>query len=636
MAILVATLLLCACGSGGGSPLSSEEPQTNETPSEDEAPGPPSTPAPVPDFSDTVSPYLISTRPLPNAVDVPLNAAIVLTFSEPMDRETAQAAVSVVSRDNEGNETPVNCVPRWTSDSRVLDLAPAEGWAPTTQFTAFVSRNATDIAGNRLVAEANLNFGTGTAMDITPPRVTITKPTDEAAGQAVNLPLTVCFSEPMDSTTVEGAITLVGDGAIVSGTFAWSNANQLLVFTPSDDLVANTSYLLSIGTEAVDLAGNAMTSTFQLSFSTGEGEGSIVNVGEGITGTDRDGDGVIDEYNLDLNQLTEQDLQGALDDPEFQGTVSLSADPPVTFEVPLYVNRDGLNIQVFPTGSVTLDGEAAIETIVHIGGDDIVVDGLAVTEGLGDLIAQSVDEEGNSIPIQNLVLRNLTVAGSETDDCIQLNQCENCTIEHVKAYNCYSHGISATGGSNITVRESEIGCGGRPDCIYGAYSNMGFLHFFKTHNVNVHNVEIYDSVRRPGGSGGGFAVKFDETSGNISVTGLSVHDNFNPPANAPYEDGGAGTAVVGVVQHGTDKSEASVTISSVTLTDNKAPAFYFERHAEFDSLVVVDGAYSAGNTGFMTTDDQQSCIVKNSLIEESGVTTTSPCSDGGGNTFASP
>jgi hypothetical protein len=112
---------------------------------------------------DTTPPSIISVSPADGALGVRGDTNIVVTFSEPMDRVTTQAAY-------QSPDVPAAGVTfSWNASSTVLtvnpiaDLPYAEGTAsssPATQFAISVTDTAEDLAGNRLSPDDTWSFST--------------------------------------------------------------------------------------------------------------------------------------------------------------------------------------------------------------------------------------------------------------------------------------------------------------------------------------------------------------------------------------------------------------------------------------------------------------------------------------------
>ena len=117
-----------------------------------------------------------------------------------------------------------------------------------------------------------------TYTDATPPTVTMNEPTDGTAiseyedSLNVMVPVTVAFSEPIDSNSVsvEVAVTKTEDsmsepmGATLSGTVTGSG--DAVAFTPDMPMRAGRMYTVTVS-GATDMAGNVLESSHSFSFS---------------------------------------------------------------------------------------------------------------------------------------------------------------------------------------------------------------------------------------------------------------------------------------------------------------------------------------------------------------------------------
>jgi hypothetical protein len=108
-------------------------------------------------------------------------------------------------------------------------------------------------------------------VDVTAPTVSSTNPVDSATAVAIDAAITITFSEAMDAATITDlTFTLTGDSA-VAGSVVLGSTGKIATFTPTDDLAFNTTYTASITTAAKDLAGNALASVYEWSFTTESG-----------------------------------------------------------------------------------------------------------------------------------------------------------------------------------------------------------------------------------------------------------------------------------------------------------------------------------------------------------------------------
>jgi hypothetical protein len=102
------------------------------------------------------------------------------------------------------------------------------------------------------------------------PIVSDTSPENLDAGVTLNSSVSVTFSEPMNSATLQaGSFTLqeTAGGAPVSGAVVASGNFARIV--PSANLTASTQYTATVTTAVRDVAGNAMAADFTWTFTTG-------------------------------------------------------------------------------------------------------------------------------------------------------------------------------------------------------------------------------------------------------------------------------------------------------------------------------------------------------------------------------
>jgi hypothetical protein len=134
-------------------------------------------------------------------------------------------------------------------------------------YSATVSTNVKDAAGNSLAAAYSWSFTTIAMADLTPPAVLSVIPVNGATSVAVNGKVSVTFSEAMNASTLtSSSFKLMNGTTSVSGTVTYSGSTA--TFTPSSALTGSTVYTASITTAAKDLAGNALASNFVWTFTT--------------------------------------------------------------------------------------------------------------------------------------------------------------------------------------------------------------------------------------------------------------------------------------------------------------------------------------------------------------------------------
>ena len=130
--------------------------------------------------------------------------------------------------------------------------------------------------------------------DTTRPTIVSVSPADGAQDVPASTTISVAFSEPMDRPSTEAAFSLsVGTTTpSVAGAFAWGG--NTMTFTPNGDLATTSPHTASIDTQARDLSGNSIASTYSWSFTT-ESQGLIPG--------DATGDGLVNAVDITKTEL---------------------------------------------------------------------------------------------------------------------------------------------------------------------------------------------------------------------------------------------------------------------------------------------------------------------------------------------
>jgi hypothetical protein len=132
--------------------------------------------------------------------------------------------------------------------------------------TVVVTRDVTDIAGNHL-ADFQSKFTTAAASDINRPSVVSQRPGNGASGAALNGSVVLYVNEPLDQTTIAGALLISQNGVLVNGTIRVTGNGQAIEFVPAVAWVKNALIQVFFDDRAKDLAGNALNN-YQGSFRT--------------------------------------------------------------------------------------------------------------------------------------------------------------------------------------------------------------------------------------------------------------------------------------------------------------------------------------------------------------------------------
>jgi len=226
---------------------------------------------------DVTAPVISSINPLNNAINVAVNKAVELTFSEAIEPSTMNAATFTLKQ----GSVSVSGAVSYTGVKATF--TPSGNLEYSKVYTGKVTTGVKDLASNALANEYAFSFTTAQAPDITSPVVNSTDPLNNATGVAVNKVVAVTFSEALDPLTINATTFTLKQGATaVIGVVAYSGITA--TFTPANVLVAGTVYTATLTTGAKDLAGNALAANSVISFTTAAAVSNLAVVNLGAAG----------------------------------------------------------------------------------------------------------------------------------------------------------------------------------------------------------------------------------------------------------------------------------------------------------------------------------------------------------------
>ncbi len=198
-------------------------------------------PGPVPNpwsFTSFGPPMIIGTDPFDGETGVAINRDVVITFSEPMNT----GSVNLVWAPSDPGRTPV-----WSGGNTIMTFPSPPMLASGTNYTLTVNAG-TDTGGTPL-NNIPYQWSFNVAVDDSP-RIDITAPFDGEIGVAVNTPIVITFSEPMEISTVT-YICLPDPGGLPNGPNGpapaanWSVGDTVLTLTHTN-FVASTIYVVQM------------------------------------------------------------------------------------------------------------------------------------------------------------------------------------------------------------------------------------------------------------------------------------------------------------------------------------------------------------------------------------------------------
>ncbi len=202
----------------------------------------------------TLTPAVVSIEPAYNTVDVSLTQPITITFNQPMDRASTEAAFTILAP---GSVRPDGRL-EWNGDSTVLTFLP-EQFPLETRYEVKVRPSALAAGGMPLADEAVSFFNT-----VRFPAIEYTSPADGDLSASPYGGFTIGFTAPMDQSTLESQITILPEPTQV---FTYYNDFDHS-FSISWDLEPSTDYLVTLGPDMRDPYGNAVGESREVRFTT--------------------------------------------------------------------------------------------------------------------------------------------------------------------------------------------------------------------------------------------------------------------------------------------------------------------------------------------------------------------------------
>jgi hypothetical protein len=227
-------------------------------------------------------PFAVTFFPADQAVGVPQDTLITLTFNKPMwlnkKKEITAKSVETFVKLTDDRNRRVSFSAKWDSQSRTVTLDPSGNLQGGSSFTVSLAGNKlTDGQGNKNPQLAS-TFTTRTPIDAIPPNAAIL-PAHGAKGVALDGKITVQFAEEVVltdgsslSSKTAGELIQVLDqkGSPVARTVTWNKSKRTLTVKPKGKWEKFTTYHVFVPAGGVkDTAGNPNPAQLS-SFTTGD------------------------------------------------------------------------------------------------------------------------------------------------------------------------------------------------------------------------------------------------------------------------------------------------------------------------------------------------------------------------------
>lgn len=221
---------------------------------------------------DIIAPIVSSTNPPDNASGVSINSTVQITFNEPIDETSLTSPSDNIIVEDGG--VPVSGTISLSVSGLTATFTPDSDFDTLTEYEVTVnsgSNGVKDLAGNPLAVDYLFFFETGAAADSTPPEVVSTIPVNNAVNISEHISPEIAFSEAIDPSTVISDnlfIKKYSDESLVNSTMLLSGDGITVTVNPNSALENGTEYVLTIGEQIEDLAGNGLLTPRTIHFTT--------------------------------------------------------------------------------------------------------------------------------------------------------------------------------------------------------------------------------------------------------------------------------------------------------------------------------------------------------------------------------
>ena len=202
---------------------------------------------------DEKIPAVVGVTPASGTVQVPLDAVITVTFSEPVAPSSINAETVRVT----AGASAIAGTLALSPDMMTVTFTPASGLPEFRPITVSV-RSVTDVAGEPM---EGIFVSTFTTADVGPPAV--------VSARLIRGSFVAEFSEPVQQGTGLFSVKNAANGQAVAGNVAYSAGGTVATFYPSASLPDGASFEVQIAGYQ-DAFGNVQSGEFRATYTTGD------------------------------------------------------------------------------------------------------------------------------------------------------------------------------------------------------------------------------------------------------------------------------------------------------------------------------------------------------------------------------
>ncbi|MCA1899454.1 MAG: Ig-like domain-containing protein, partial [Chloroflexi bacterium] len=196
-------------------------------------------------------------NPSQQVENVPLNQAFTLTFLQPMNRKSVEAAVSVVNRETK-QPTPLKFA--WDDESTFLTIEPKENFKIASFYDLTLETTAEAADGGRLKEGLNVQLAT-----VPFPAIKQVYPPPNADG-GYNPSITITFVSPMDFDSLKGRVQISHSASPESEWYYNAYDNSLTI----GGLKPAVNYVVRLLPGMADPYGNVIKDPYSYAFYNGD------------------------------------------------------------------------------------------------------------------------------------------------------------------------------------------------------------------------------------------------------------------------------------------------------------------------------------------------------------------------------
>jgi chitodextrinase len=204
------------------------------------------------------APTVIGSTPTNNASNIASNSKITFRFSRPMVKIGVEIAFSSIPA--------IECNWLWTDNDKIVTCTPDRSLQLQTQYAIGISTLAKSKTGEPLENPYALSFTT--VQDKVKPALVSFTPTDNQTNTPYNTAIVLNFSKPMNRASVESAFQS-NPNIVCNWTWASDSSANCQPVIPTANLGQAVEYIITVASQATDLAGNTLQTAYGFRFTTG-------------------------------------------------------------------------------------------------------------------------------------------------------------------------------------------------------------------------------------------------------------------------------------------------------------------------------------------------------------------------------